>query len=370
MKTLDAHIFSLVEDPNLTFRELISIVDAVSRNQIRVDEKVDGQNFTVGFRGGEFGLMSKGSTNFTKIKTVHDLKNEIFYLSHMPTKKSGRLIQIKKMFLSHLANLNRNYKKHRPEINDGAIIECAMISSDAINLVGYGQQHEGLIVLDLIDMENNNEIFKSLGLQRLASLDYETDTNWGEELTQFLSSFGCYSLDSKIGEFATNQVKPILLDMGLPTSEIDAFASRIGFKDKQLASHRKLSKQNWKKFQIAEKSWYLYRKAVQPIDLVLYKMLEDIFQNSTNLMEIETRIEDVAISLDNILCSEPKGDPVEVQKFLYEKELIQPYLYFDHLNEGVVFTWNEKRYKITGAFTPINKINGFTLYKSEKIQFK
>ena len=66
----------------------------------------------------------------------------------------------------------------------------------------------------------------------------------------------------------------------------------------------------------------------------------------------------------------PEAAKAEVQKFLWEKEIIQPYLEFEHINEGVVFTWKDKRYKITGAFTPINKINGFKLYKSNKIQFK
>ena len=74
-------------------------------------------------------------------------------------------------------------------------------------------------------------------------------------------------------------------------------------------------------------------------------------------------------NLNSMLNSSPTGDKTEVQKFLWESEIIQPYLGFDFLNEGVVFTWKGNRYKITGAFTPINKINGFKLYKSNKIKF-
>ena len=84
MKKLDAHIFSLVEDPNMTFRELTDIVNAICLNRISLDEKVDGQNFTVGFLDGEFYLMQKGSQDFFKAKTAKNIKDEIFQLSHSP----------------------------------------------------------------------------------------------------------------------------------------------------------------------------------------------------------------------------------------------------------------------------------------------
>ena len=86
-------------------------------------------------------------------------------------------------------------------------------------------------------------------------------------------------------------------------------------------------------------------------------------------MSVSTDIEVLFENLNNILESTPTGDEIEVQKFLWEKEIIQSYLIFDYINEGVVFFWKDRRYKITGAFTPINKINGFKLYKSNKIQF-
>ena len=162
----------------------------------------------------------------------------------------------------------------------------------------------------------------------------------------------------------------MLAKIGFKEKDLNSFSKRIGFKNKKLASHRQISKNLWKKFQLAEKSWYLYRSAVQPLDIVLYNMLEDIFENSLGLMEVSTCYETVACNLDRLLTSTPVGDEAEVQKFLWEKEIIQPYLEFEHINEGVVFTWKDKRYKITGAFTPINKINGFKLYKSNKIQFK
>ena len=98
-------------------------------------------------------------------------------------------------------------------------------------------------------------------------------------------------------------------------------------------------------------------------------MLEDIFRNSKGLMSVSTSANNIAKNLLDLMDSKVSGDPVEVQKFLWETEIIQPYLGFDYINEGVVFTWKDKRYKITGAFTPINKINGFKLYKSNKIKF-
>ena len=37
MKKLDAHIFSLVEDPEITFRELTDIVNAICLNRIKIN---------------------------------------------------------------------------------------------------------------------------------------------------------------------------------------------------------------------------------------------------------------------------------------------------------------------------------------------
>ena len=68
MKTLDAHIFSLVEDPNMTFRELLDIVNAICLNRIDLDEKIDGQNYTLGFLNNELFLMQKSQTMLTLYK--------------------------------------------------------------------------------------------------------------------------------------------------------------------------------------------------------------------------------------------------------------------------------------------------------------
>lgn len=369
MKTLDAHIFSLVEDPNMTFRELLDIVNAICLNRINLNEKIDGQNYTLGFLNEEFFLMQKGNTSFEKSKSVKDLKDEIFHLTHSLNPNAGRLISIKKMMLSHLVNVNELYNHRKPNIPNETIFECAMLSKDFVNLIEYSEQHLGLVVLDVIGMEMDKEVFKMLGLQYLEPLDYKVTHDWCEDIASYIISLESYTLDSTIGEYASNEIKPVLKSMGFKEDEAKNFSTRIGFKNKKLATHKNISKELWKKFQPAEKSWYLYRKAVQPLDVILFDMLENIFRNSGGLMEVSTCHEKLYCNLNDILDSRPTGDETEVQKFLWESEIIQPYLGFDYINEGVVFTWKDKRYKITGAFTPINKINGFKLYKSDKIQF-
>lgn len=369
MKTLDAHIFSLVEDPNMTFRELLDIVNAICLNRIDLDEKIDGQNYTLGFLNNELFLMQKGNTSFEKAKSMKDLKDEIFHLSHSLNENAGRLISIKKTMLSHLVRVNEMYKENKPSINNNTIFECAMLSKDFVNLIEYSEQHLGLVVLDVIGMEMDKEVFKLLGLQYLEPLEYKVTNDWCDDIAVYISSLGSYTLDSTIGEYVANEVRPILSNLGFEENQLKDFSQRIGFKNKKLASHRNISKELWQKFQPAEKSWYLYRTAVQPLDIILFNMLEDIFRNSNGLMEISTCWETMYQNLNDLLNSSPSGDETEVQKFLWESEIIQPYLGFDFLNEGVVFTWKNKRYKITGAFTPINKINGFKLYKSNKINF-
>tara|TARA_B100000035_G_C21031704_1_gene568847 strand:+ start:503 stop:1615 length:1113 start_codon:yes stop_codon:yes gene_type:complete len=370
MKTLDAHIFSLLEDPSMTFRELLDIVNSICLQRISLDEKIDGQNYTLGFLDNTFYLMQKGNTNFEKAKTSADLKNEIYHLSHSLNPKAGRLISIKKLMLSHLVKVNELYNQNNPSIPNQAIIECAMLSKDFVNLIEYSEQHLGLVVLDTVGMEMDKKIFSDLGLMYIEPLEYKVTNDWCNDIAEYISSLGSYTLDSTIGEYASNEVKPLLTKMGFKEKDLDSFSKRVGFKNKKLASHRTIPKDLWKKFQAAEKSWYLYRSAVQPLDIILFNMLENIFKNSKGLMEVSTCWQTMYQNLSDILDSKPTGDETEVQKFLWESEIIQPYLGFDFLNEGVVFTWKDKRYKITGAFTPINKINGFKLYKSNKIQFK
>lgn len=369
MKTLDAHIFSLVEDPNMTFRELLDIINAICLNRIQLDEKIDGQNYTLGFINEEFRLMQKGNPSFEKSKSVKDLKDEIFHLSHSLNPNAGRLISIKKLMLSHLVRVNNMYKENKPTISNEVIFECAMLSKEFVNLIEYSEQHLGLVVLDTIGMEMDNDLFKMLGLQSLEPLEYNVTNDWCDDIATYIMSLGSYTLDSTIGEYASNEIKPVLCNMGFNESSARDFSRRVGFKNKKLASHRNIPKDLWSKFQQAEKSWYLYRTAVQPLDIILFNMLEDIFKNSTGLMKVASCWEKIYENLNDILNSRPSGDTTEVQKFLWESEIIQPYLGFDYLNEGVVFTWKGRRFKITGAFTPINKINGFKLYKSNKIKF-
>ena len=371
MKTLDAHIFSLVEDPDMTFRELVDIVNAICLNRIQLDEKVDGQNFTLGFKNDSFCLMQKGNPDFNKAKYMSDLKDEIYHLSHSLSEKAGRLISIKKLMLLHLSRVNCAYKENKEKINipDGVIIECAMLSKEFVNLIEYRSEHLGLVVLDVLGMEMDNDLFKMLGLMNIEPLEYKITNDWASELVSFLTSIGGYTLDSTIGDFSKNQVRQELIKIGIPDGHLDAFAKRVSLKNKRIVSHNVLKKPIWKKFQMYEKSGYLYRKSVQPIDLILFGLLEDVFKNTRNLMKIETDFEITASKLDALLEKDPTGDTYEVFKFQCERELIQPYLEFDFLNEGIVFSWKDKRYKITGAFTPINKINGFTLYKSDKIKF-
>ena len=369
MKKLDAHIFSLVENPEMTFRELTDIINAICLNRINLDEKIDGQNFTVGFLDGEFYLMQKGNSDFLKARTTKNIKDEIFQLSHSLNPSAGRLISIKKIMLSHLVEIKEMYNQNKPKISNGTIIECAMLSKDFVNLIKYSDSHLGLVALDISGMEMDIDLIKGLGIQSLKPLEYKVTNDWCNDMAVYVSSLGSYTLDSKIGDYVSNEIKPVLIEMGFDENSANQFSKRVGFKNKKLASHRNISKDLWKKFQPAEKSWYLYRTAVQPLDIILFDMLEDIFRNSKGLMSVSTSANNIAKNLLDLMDSKVSGDPVEVQKFLWETEIIQPYLGFDYINEGVVFTWKDKRYKITGAFTPINKINGFKLYKSNKIKF-
>ena len=367
--SLDSHISSLTEDPTMTVGTLLSIAEDLLRGSIPIKEKIDGQNFTIGFNGDEFVLLMKGNEDFEKGKTEKALRDEIFKLSSIPDKRAGLLIQVKKKFLKNLSSINKKYKQSKEtSFETGTILECAMLDDLTKNLLSYRTQ--GIVLLDSISSADiSDQHVSNVGIVLLKdSISYDIDDesifSSLENLKGLFRDCGLTNT-SMIGEYIQKEVKSILDDeLIISPYVIEDFANRIAFKDKKLANYRKIkSKATWEEFKLLEKYSLVYRKASKAIDLELSSILNKIYKESRDQF-LEPACDYTGLfskyyyDMSNLVY-----DGKHSKRFNYEIEISKEIAQNSSCcAEGIVFISNDIRYKITGAFTSINKLNGFLKY--------
>lgn len=378
IKQLDAHISSLTEDSNMSFGTLCKIIESIECGDTTFKEKIDGQNFTIGFDGKKFVQMGKGNPDFSKAKTMKDIHEDIYKILMLHEGYNIEYLNVKRHMLDNLSNLNRKIKElgeNFPNIPAGGILECAIVYENTKNYFSY--EVEGVVLLDTIGFELSKKQTFQLGLNYLPELYIDQDA-WSPIFSYELRSFIMenYSLDdsSTIADFALEEVKKILYaEIGIPFQHLDAFSRRIIEKNKSVAKHTLLkNKSIWKKFQAAEKKGYIYRKAINEIDIFFAKFLNKMFLLTRYEMcdtEFPYKSKHAYDSNENPIRLTynmflQHSDTEEDVKDIIDSELSLLESMIDDISpiEGIVFTYENKRYKITGGFTPANKLNSLSRY--------
>ena len=128
--------------------------------------------------------------------------------------------------------------------------------------------------------------------------------------------------------------------------------------------------EEWKKFQALEKNRStLMGEALIPIESIIQRIGSLAFKNMEFALASNTREsgEDLRKFVRSVRTAFESGrvlaDPAQLEKIKVSLQRIGSNEdLFEKAVEGIVFQWKGKTRKLTGLFTPINKLRGFFFY--------
>ena len=163
-----------------------------------------------------------------------------------------------------------------------------------------------------------------------------------------------------------------------PKHTAQSFGLRIGMKKKSLASHRNLrSKSSWETFKKLEKYGILRFRSLLPFHECLSYVCKSITDNVSGGLKISKDcIEKINCDLQAVLNARQEdlitGLPKDLHRLDANIEAFKNLsINFSQMREGIVFNRSlygtNRTLKITGQFTPVNKIFGVFTYGSLRI---
>ena len=392
----EAHILNFYEDLDMPLSELKEAIQALLEGKVEnVEEKMDGQNLTFTVRNGKVETFSKGVTwkrlqspgvkiedyeeKYAHIQSVRDA----FTRSHGSLQAAvnenpqvaERLFQNGKVVIEALTMIPENpntivydnptIRFVRPyamdpslngEYDKDAYQKFVEIAKNVKTPVSLGT----VPILELKKVLNSEEVSKEL-MERLDRLIEKTKTD----------------PSGTVGDLIEGLVKERLQKTGLPAGLIDKVAQRIGRKNKQVLSKKDAQKFGsgiWEKIQEIESGPFL-DEAVIPLESILQRLATEVFRQAEFVLasnetksgqELRDFVKKVKNASQN---SKLIADPKQTEAIRVALERIGNEDAFEKAVEGIVFRWKGKTRKLTGLFTPINKLRGFFAYGKEPARF-
>ena len=391
----DAHILNLYEDVNITIDELRCAMRAILGGHVRdVQEKLDGQNITFTFRGGSIETFTKGVGWTGVCRGGRKMLNyDRDYADRPALRDSLKLVH---------SSLQAAAESH-PELTarlfgEGSIVvEASMISPSCPNLVPYESS-----CLALIGFRPVNPSVGPNELPRLESayerwLRAATTANTAVRIAEAPSlELGMHSdadavavdLESALsrvmelsgndpndGKLTVGQVVQGLVArqlqlVGMQHHEAFRAAARIALGQRAENPIRKFTDPELVKR--LESTSCLLDVARFPLERVFHRLARAVFRE----LRFELAPNDLAAgegirdfvrevrSSDVVACDERQRESIRSALSRIENESD-----FEKAVEGIVFSWQGRTYKLTGLFTPINKLHGFFKYGPTPAQF-
>jgi methyl-accepting chemotaxis protein len=395
------HIMHLYEDYDLTFNKLKNIIEKLTSNQVLCTEKTDGLNIYFGYKGGKtkavrnksefkFGGLDKqqfGDREFQSGNSVKETFNAAF-----------------NSFDRSLFNLTDTEKVDIFGQNSDIFLNCEVISGK-INIIPYDKSYilihrsghkrfnEATGILSIIPEEENVRLSKTIEIllpklnENLSDTNFQikqtpfknlnqtTDTIYIDELLKELNKFG-FSDEITIKQFLHSRIVKNINEtirnqkiseqlankiMDLPTNELLLADTEIQDREGLKTSINR----------ILQNKTNIKKEAIKPIETIVHKIgvvllqnqQSDFIQNDEQAIQTIKQEVEAAINKLQTLYSQ---DQEKLQKASREIEKIGN---IDDINssiEGIVFQVNDKVYKLTGNFAPINQIVNLT--ESKQLQ--
>lgn len=388
------HIMHLYEDYDLTYEQLNSIIQKLSTNQIQCTEKTDGVNIYFGSKLGK-----------TKaVRSKSEFKLGGLDQQQFNSKEFEGGGNIKQVFTSAFNSFDRSLSNltdiERQDIfgpNGEIYLNCEVISGKTnvipydkslilIHRSGHKRFDETTGMLTVIPEEENVRLAKTIELllpklnENLSNSNFQVMQTPFKNLNQtvdmiqideMLKEIVKYGFTEgmtikqflhtrvlrKVNEFVKNnkvseQVTNKILD--LPTNEIILADDNIDREYLKKTINNLISNKT-----------LIKKEAIKPIEDVIHKIgvillsnqKSDFIQDEQRALEIiKNELESSINKIQTLYAQDEK----KIQKASREIEKIGSIENINSTIEGIVFQINNKVYKLTGNFAPINQIVNLT----------
>ncbi len=389
------HIQHLYEDYDLTFNKLKNIIDGLINNKIICTEKIDGMNIYFGFKNGK----TKAVRNKSEFKLggldKHQFDEREF---ESGDKTKEAFIAAFNSFDRSLYNLTDQEKVDIFGVDGNIFLNCEVVSTNynvipydknfiLIHRSGHKSFDEQTGALNVIPDEENIRLSKTIEIlipklnENLSNTNFQVrqtplknlmqgiDSVYIDELFKELNKFG-FNEDLTIKDFLHTRIvkkinetiKNIKISEQLANKILDLPTNEIVLSDSDVVDKSQLKKSI--NFILSNKS-KIKKEAIKPIEDVIHKIGVLLLQNQKSdfIENNEQAIEKIKNELEtsiNKVQTLFSQDEEKLEKASREIEKIGSIDNIQSAIEGIVFQINNKLYKITGNFAPINQIINLT----------
>lgn len=388
----EAHIMGFHEDLEMPIYELKEAIRALLEGDVEeVQEKLDGQNLTFTVRNGVVETHSKGATwnrvsqggrrfeDYDSIYAERPTARDAFKMSHSALQaavdadpslaeavfKNGRVVVEASMMLPSNPN-TIIYDVPRIVFIGAYALDPALEGKHDENAYrSWIQVAKSIkdVPLDLTDVP-------ILKLQRVLDSD-QVASSLESELDSLLQRAGLDpSSDVRLGDVLHGLATEALAKRNLSPEEADRGAMRIVWGAKRDNPQKSFRPESWTILKELEGSTFLDEVRL-PLERIVQRLATTVFRNlefalaSNNTGSGQQLRDFVARVRGSMQSGRILTDPKTLNSIRVALDRIGDESEFEKAVEGVVFRWKGKTRKLTGLFTPINKLRGFFHYGKE-----
>jgi len=399
---LEAHILNFYEDLDMPLSELYEVIEAVVDGKLEdIQEKMDGQNVTFSVVDGELQFFSKGA-NWNRVQRGGMNRATI------QSKYNDRMT-VRDAFLMAYDAINYVVKKNPQNANQlfqngQVLVESALLAPNNPNTIVYEEPHIRFIQAEAVgpDAEVDNAAYRTfvsdaedaidkleskikmgavplLKLKRSLDADHVMSDLKGR-LDKVISKAGLDESNT-VGDLAIHLAEKILAERGIPDSILKQAAYRLVTGNKKDVGKKdfleKADAEVWSQYQALEKDrGTVLGKALIPIENIIQRIGAHAFKNmefalasnrtesGDDLRQFVRKVRS-AFESGNLLA-----DPKQLERIKVALNRVGEEELFEKSVEGIVFQWKGKTRKLTGLFTPINKLRGFFAYGANPAKIK
>lgn len=393
----EAHILNFYEDLDMPLEELKEVIQALLEGNVEnVEEKMDGQNLTFTVRDGKVETFSKGVT-WKRLQSpgvkIEDYREKY---AHIPSVRDAFIRSHES--LQEAVNQNPSVSERLFQ-NGKVVIEALTMIPENPNTIVYdsptirfvrpyaldpslGGEYDQKAYQEFVKIAESIKTPVKLGtvpiieLKKILNAE-EVAIELQEKLSELMQRSGVDS-SGTVGDVIEGLVKEKLRKKGLPEGVVQKAAIRIGRKNKQALSKKDAERFGpgvWEKIQEIESGPFL-DEAIIPLESILQRLATEVFRHAEfvlasnetksgeDLRGFVKRVKNAAAN------SKLLADPKQAEAIRVALERIGDEEAFEKAVEGIVFRWKGKTRKLTGLFTPINKLRGFFAYGKTPVKFQ
>lgn len=390
-RNIVAHIIAPQENNSLKLKSLIKMGNDLLDGKVEnIEEKIDGQNLTFTVINGELQFFNKGINPRRLNRAISGEQPGIRLFDMVRYNKS-----VRDNFIFLYKALDDIFSKNTGIVektfqNGKFVIESSTVCSNTKNTVNYSK--DGLYIIQFVSMFGDIPNFESFSLlmkemssekiktkiiiENVPILEYSKKTpkySFENDLKDLMSACSIND-ENTIGDLNKKLTESYLLNnMNIPIGLVKDASERLALSKKSSLNHRMFSDKNkWKEFQEIEERNTVVQAAIAPLEEILQKLTYDILNQYRPKISCQSKDE----------YSETINKVLEIKKALNENRIVADkktikrisdtlkrlnYCDLYRNSEGIVFEYDSQLYKLTGIFTPINKLLGYFKYSDAKI---